>query len=181
MDEPSYRIRLATGADAGGIARVLASVVAERRLSAIDRAWPADEQRTYLLGLSEREAFHVAETSGGAIVGYQSLDRYSPILASMAHAGQLGTFVLPEWRGRGVGRALFQATRLFADTAGYRKLVIFVRAANTPAQAFYRALGFAECGRLTRQVIIDGDEDDEVLMELFLDRPSAGSQPATRP
>ena len=51
MDEPSYRIRLATGADAGGIARVLASVVAERRLSAIDRAWPADEQRTYLLNL----------------------------------------------------------------------------------------------------------------------------------
>ena len=36
----------------------------------------------------------------------------------MAHAGQLGTFVLPEWRGRGVGRALFEATRRFADTGG---------------------------------------------------------------
>ena len=180
MDEPSYRIRRATEADAGGIAHVLASVVARRGLSAIDRAWPPEEQRTYLLGLSEREAFHVAETSGGAIVGYQSLDRYSTILTSMSHAGTLGTFVLPEWRGRGVGRALFEATRRFANAAGYRKLVIFVRATNQPAQAFYGALGFAACGRLTRQVVLDGTEDDEVIMELFLDREGAGPEPATR-
>jgi ribosomal protein S18 acetylase RimI-like enzyme len=60
------------------------------------------------------------------------------------------------------------------------KLVIFVRAANTPAQAFYQALGFADCGRLTRRVILDGDQDNELLMEVFLDRTSAGSQPATR-
>jgi RimJ/RimL family protein N-acetyltransferase len=37
------------------------------------------------------------------------------------------------------------------------------------AQRFYGSLGFKECGRLTRQVIIDGVEDDEVLMEYFFD------------
>ena len=31
-----------------------------------------------------------------------------------------------------------------------------------------RGIGFRECGRLTRQVVIDGKEDDEVLMELFI-------------
>jgi hypothetical protein len=31
-----------------------------------------------------------------------------------------------------------------------------------------RHLGFAVCGRRARQVLIDGVEDDEVLMELFL-------------
>jgi hypothetical protein len=36
------------------------------------------------------------------------------------------------------------------------------------AQAFYRGLGFHACGRLSRQVIIDGVEDDEVLMERFI-------------
>ena len=50
--------------------------------------------------------------------------------------------------------------------AGYRKLVIQVRASNPGAQSFYRRLGFKECGRLTGQVIIDGIEDDEVLMEM---------------
>jgi hypothetical protein len=34
--------------------------------------------------------------------------------------------------------------------------------------SFYRRLGFTECGRLARQVRIDGQEDDELLMELFL-------------
>ena len=36
-------------------------------------------------------------------------------------------------------------------------------------------LGFQDCGRLSRQVVIDGIEDDEVLMELFIEaagRPS---------
>ena len=32
----------------------------------------------------------------------------------------------------------------------------------------YRGIGFRECGRLTRQVVLDGKEDDEVLMELFV-------------
>jgi ribosomal protein S18 acetylase RimI-like enzyme len=43
-----------------------------------------------------------------------------------------------------------------------------VRGTNTRALAFYRGIGFRECGRLTRQVVIDGKEDDEVLMELFV-------------
>jgi ribosomal protein S18 acetylase RimI-like enzyme len=99
---------------------------------------------------------------------FQSLDLWSPLLNSMAHVGQVGTFVLPEWRGRGVGRQLWSATEPFARDAGYRKLVIQVRVPNTAAQAFYRRLGFQECGRLARQVRIDGVEDDEVLMEFFV-------------
>ena len=49
-----------------------------------------------------------------------------------------------------------------------QKLVVQVRGTNAPAQAFYRRLGFADCGRLSRQVMIDGSHDDEILMELFL-------------
>jgi ribosomal protein S18 acetylase RimI-like enzyme len=46
--------------------------------------------------------------------------------------------------------------------------VIQVRASNQPAQAFYKQLGFVECGRLRAQVIVDGTEDDEVVLEYFL-------------
>jgi ribosomal protein S18 acetylase RimI-like enzyme len=56
----------------------------------------------------------------------------------------------------------------FAREAGYRKLVVQVRGTSAHAQSFYRRLGFAECGRLSRQVMIDGSYDDEILMELFL-------------
>jgi L-amino acid N-acyltransferase YncA len=163
------RIRRASADDAEGIARILEAVTAERVYSAIDRAWPVEQQRAYLASLSPREAFHVAVAPAGEIVGYQSLDLYSPILPTMAHVGALGTFLLPGWRGRGAGRALFAATKAFAEAAGYRKLVIQVRASNEAAQRYYGRLGFMECGRLRAQVLVDGQMDDEVVMEFFFD------------
>lgn len=162
-------VRKAVPDDAGGIARVMEAVVSERAHSAIDRAWTADQERRYLESLSGREVFHVAVEHSGLVVGCQSLELYSTVLTTMAHVGQVGTFVLPSWRGRGVGPALFAATRPFAINAGYRKLVITVRASNAAALSFYRNLGFVECGRLARQVVIDGVDDDEVLLEMFLD------------
>ena len=146
---------------------MLEVIASERIHSAIDRAWSVDEERRYIESLSARETIHVAVDEGHGIVGLQVLDRWSPTLGSMAHVGQVGTFLLPDWRGRGLGRQLWTATLAFARNAGYRKLVIQVRGSNTRAQAFYRNLGFRDCGRLTRQVVIDGVEDDEVLMELL--------------
>jgi ribosomal protein S18 acetylase RimI-like enzyme len=161
-------IRRATPKDAAGIAAVLATVTAERMHSAIDRAWTVEEQRRYLEALSPREAIHVAVDAAQTIVGLQVIDRWSAGLTSMAHVGQVGTSLLPAWRRRGLGARLWQATAAFAVAAGYRKLVIQVRGSNAAAQAFYRGLGFEPCGRLARQVVIDGVEDDEVLMEHFL-------------
>ena len=165
---PTLEIRPAVPQDAAGIVAVLQVVAAERIHSAIERAWTVEEERRYVQSLSKREVIHLAVDDGGRIAGLQTLDLWSPVLTSMAHVGQVGTFLLPEWRAQGVGRRLWNVTLPFARRAGYRKLVIQVRASNTKAQEFYRHLGFADCGRLVRQVIIDGVEDDEVLMELFL-------------
>ena len=142
-------------------------IAAERIHSAIDRAWSAVEEERYLASFSTREAVHVAIHATEGIVGLQSIDRWSPI-SSMAHVGQVGTFLLPQWRRQGIGRQLWSATQAFARDTGHRKLVIQVRASNTEAQAFYQGLGFRLCGRLTRQVLIDGVEDDELMMELFV-------------
>jgi ribosomal protein S18 acetylase RimI-like enzyme len=164
----SVQIRRASPLDASGIVNVLEAVATERVHTAIDKVWTVDQETHYLESLSQREAFHIAVDQWGGIVGFQSLDLWSSLLQSMAHVGQVGTFLLPMWRGQGVGRKLWNATELFAREGGYRKIVIQVRATNTVAQSFYRGLGFKECGRLTRQVVIDGVEDDEVLMEYFL-------------
>ncbi len=143
-------------------------IASERICSAIHTPWSAEEQRTYLHALSAREAVHLAETEGGGIVGYQTLELWAPALGSMAHVGQIGTFLLPEWRRHGIGEALFQTTLDFARTHGFLKFVIQVRSSNHGAQAFYRYLGFRDCGLLRRQVRIAGQEDDEVLLEFFL-------------
>jgi ribosomal protein S18 acetylase RimI-like enzyme len=161
-------IKKASSMDAAGIVGVLDVIVAERIHSAIERAWSVAQETRYLESLSAREALHVAVDPKHGIVGFQSLDLWSPVLTSMAHVGQVGTFLLPQWRGQGLGRRLWIETEAFARQAGYRKLAIQVRASNVAAQSFYRRLGFQECGRLIGQVIIGGVEDDEVLMEYFL-------------
>jgi ribosomal protein S18 acetylase RimI-like enzyme len=168
LTDRDFHIRRASPEDAAGIVGVLQTIVSERVHSAIERAWTTEQQRSYLGSLSPREALQVAIASSGELVGYQSLDLYSSLLGSMAHVAQLGTFLLPAWRGRGVGRALFLETTRFARSAGYRKIVIQVRASNASAQAFYQRLGFVECGRLEKQVVIDDREDDEIVMECFL-------------
>jgi L-amino acid N-acyltransferase YncA len=160
-------VRRATLDDAVGISAVWEAIVAEKVYSAVDRAFTPDEERSYLSALSPREACFVAEDAG-RIVGFQTLDRWSSFLTSTLHVGQLGTFVLKKYRGTGVGPRLAAATFDFARAHAYEKLLVFIRGSNSGAQAFYKSLGFRECGRLTRQVEIDGTYDDEVLMELSL-------------
>jgi L-amino acid N-acyltransferase YncA len=161
------QIRSATAADAAGISAVWQQIVAERKFSAVARAWSPSEQASYLEGLSPREAVFVADAEG-RVIGFQTLDRWVTYPSFMDHVGQLGTFLLPEWRGKGVGKLLARDTFEFAREHRYRKLVIWVRGTNQAAQRFYKGLGFCECGRLSRQVLIDTAYDDEVLMELFL-------------
>lgn len=161
-------IRPATASDAPVLVEILKAVAAERICSAIDMPWTVEQERAYLDSLTSREVVLVAVTESGEIVGFQSLDLWSRSLSSMAHVAQLGTFLLQKWRRRGVGKALFDVAVTFARDHGYLKIVIQVRAANETGQTFYRQLGFRACGRLKRQVRIDGHEDDEILMELFL-------------
>ncbi len=54
-------------------------------------------------------------------------------------------------------------------TSNYNeKFVIYIRAKNSGAIAFYKNLGFTQKGILARQVKIDGQNEDEIFMELFL-------------
>ena len=162
------KVRRAIPEDAPAIVALLAVVIEERVHSAIDRVWSVEQERRYLESLSAREVMHVALDAADRVVGLQIFDRWSAVLDSMAHVGQVGTFLLSAWRGRGICRELWNATAAFAREARYQKLLVQVRGTNAHAQVFYRRLGFAECGRLSRQVMIDGSQDDEILMELFL-------------
>lgn len=164
----NFTIRRATEDDAAAIRAILGVIAAERIYSAIDQPFSLEQQREYMRSLSTREAFFIAEDEAGRVLGYQSLDRWSALFGSMSHVAQLGTFLLPEARGSGVGHALAERSLVFAREAGYEKIVIQVRGSNERAQSFYRALGFSECGRLSRQVRIGGVVDDEVLMEYFV-------------
>lgn len=138
--------------------------------SRIDRELTLEEEREYLQRRGPRDAIFVAEQDGH-IVGFQGIDPFMPAIPSMAHVAQMGTYVLPAYRGLGIGQRLFEASCDFARRHGYEKIVIYVRAGNGEAQRFYRRLGFQECGRLRRQTRIGDVYEDEILFEYFLEEP----------
>lgn len=164
----SFRIRKAVPTDAQGITDVVAGVARERIHSAITDAWPARKQREFMLAQSAREGVFVAlNADDEAVVACQFLDLYSSILPAMSHVASIGTFVRPEFRGHGLGKQLWRATKAYAVVNGYTKAAIQVRGSNLAAQGYYKSLGFQECGRMKGQVVVDGAPDDEVLFEMF--------------
>jgi len=162
------RIRKAVPEDAASVAEVLNSVIAERRYSALDTPFSVEEERSFIASLGPREAMFMAEVNG-QIVGVQTIDGYAKYTGSMQHVGIMGTFVLRDHRRKGIGQTLVERTFSFAKRCGYEKILIYVRASNEGALRFYKGLGFVEIGRASRQVKIDGEYDDEIFLEIFLE------------
>jgi ribosomal protein S18 acetylase RimI-like enzyme len=160
-------VRRATIQDAQAISAIWEIICAERTYTAVNRPFTPQQERDYIASLSEREGIFVAVVAG-RVIGFQCLDLWDRAIDSFDHVGLMGTFVLPEWRRQGIARRLAQHTLDFARAHGYEKIVIYVRAGNATARAFYGSLGFVAKGTLARQVKIDGQYEGEVFMELFL-------------
>lgn len=162
------KIRPATLDDAEGVLEVLNSVVQERKYSSFDRILTVEEERQFIASLGERSGLFVAELEG-RIVGFQTIEPFAAYTPAMDHVGIMGTFVHADFRDQGIGRQLAEASFKFAQEKGYEKAVIYVRASNKAAQEFYQKLGFVPKGTLEKQVKIDGQYDDKVFMEMFLE------------
>jgi L-amino acid N-acyltransferase YncA len=151
--------------EAAAVAAVLNSVIAERRYSAMSGHWTAEAEQAYFQSLGPRSEVFVAEV-GGRIVGFQSFEPFVAYTNTMDHVCHFGTFVHADFRGRGIGRKLAEASLAFARSEGYEKCVVYVLSHNEGGLGFYRSLGFEERGVLRRQTKIDGVYYDEVFMEL---------------
>jgi ribosomal protein S18 acetylase RimI-like enzyme len=160
-------IRRATPEDAEFISAIWEVVCAERVYTAVNHPFTPQQERDYIASLSGREGVFLAKVDN-RVVGFQSLDLWAKYTDSFDHVGVMGTIILPAWRRQGIGYRLAGHVLDFARANGYEKIVVYVRAGNAGAQAFYRSLGFVPKGVLARQVKIDGQYEDEVFMELFL-------------
>ncbi|MFX1375320.1 MAG: GNAT family N-acetyltransferase [Promethearchaeota archaeon] len=163
----NVKIRKAILDDAKSISQIWEVVCAERIYTAVSTPFTAKQEREYLSSLSEREGIFIAEFNN-KVVGFLSLDLWSKAIDSFKHVGTIGTFILPDWRGKGIGYNLADHTFDFAKTNDYEKIVIYVRKGNERAIKFYQNLGFVLKGELERQVLIDDVYEHEVFMEKFI-------------
>ena len=73
--------------------------------------------------------------------------------------------VSPEWRRRGIGRALVSEARSFGLARGKRSMVLEVRKSNLAARTLYASLGFLPV-HTRRAYYADGE--DAIVMQLDL-------------
>jgi ribosomal protein S18 acetylase RimI-like enzyme len=86
----------------------------------------------------------LARDSSGAGVGFATVFWYWQTLSAARSGLMNDLYVVPEARGRGVGRALIEACRARCAERGARSLVWETAHDNETAQALYRSLGAKE-------------------------------------
>lgn len=160
-------VRRASVDDAGAVATLLNAIVDEGGFSALKKKFSSEDEASFLASLGPRECVLLAEAEGGT-VGFLTLEIYHKALGSTDHVASLGTFVDRDFREKGVGSALLEAAFLFAREKGYEKMIAEIRASNFLGLGLYRKFGFSEIGTLTRQVKIEGEYDDVIVMEMWL-------------
>jgi RimJ/RimL family protein N-acetyltransferase len=76
-----------------------------------------------------------------------------------------GVYVQPEFRGKGLARALIIAAMEHAfEWPGVLQLNLGVNATNTAARRLYESLGFVEFSFEKQFMIVNGEPHDEILM-----------------
>lgn len=103
----------------------------------------------------------------GTVVGYASLNRYSP-RAAYDGVADLSIYMERTYRGRGIGGQLLQALEAKAVQNGFYKIVLFTFPFNGQGQRLYHKMGYREVGVFVNQGILDGRFVDVMAMEKLL-------------
>lgn len=103
---------------------------------------------------------HLAAVVGDRLVGWCDVCRRS--FEIEAHVGRLGIGLLPEWRGKGLGKTLLDVTIAAAERLDFRRIELTAFSDNVRAIALYETRGFVREGEM-RAAARFGDEYRDVV------------------
>lgn len=126
------------------------------------------DEKTWINNISKspNSKLLVAELDG-QILGFLFFISQQKI--KIAHTGEVGVNVHPDYKGLGIGRALLESLIEWANShTVIEKIVLQVFATNHKAISLYQSLGFKEEGRFVKAAKQkDGGYVDVVQMYLF--------------
>lgn len=100
---------------------------------------------------------------GGRIVGMMSFAVGGK--RRIAHTGEFGISLLPEFQGRGIGRRMTESLISWARAnPRVEALRLRVHASNTPGVELYKRMGFSEEGREIRGAKLGPERYDDVIL-----------------
>jgi RimJ/RimL family protein N-acetyltransferase len=166
----SVEIRPGRVDDIAGAHACLDAVARERRYLALFEAPPLGRSRSWWEGLIEKGQPFLVAVDGERVIGWCDI---SPAQwPALRHGGTLGMGLLPEHRGRGIGRRLLVAALEAARRCGLERVGLDVFAGNTRARRLYENCGFLVEGVHQRYAKLDEGYEDSVIMALMLDSGS---------
>ena len=143
-------VRPATSADLPRIG-ILGALLVEvhhdfdsRRFLAARNRTPADYASFLTSQLEDPDVAILVADDTGDVLGYTyaGVEGYD-YMALRGPAGAVYDIIVdPEYRGRGIGRLLFNATLAFLRSRGAPRVVLSTAAQNEPAQRLFASVGF---------------------------------------
>ncbi|MCB8876410.1 GNAT family N-acetyltransferase [Acidisoma silvae] len=168
----SLEIRNAVAADAAELTALLNAVIAKGGTTALQDPYTAEAlDHAYITGPDVHCCFVAVDRASGRIEGFQTLGR-NPALPD--DIGDIGTFARLGGTQRGVGRALFNATRQRATELGLAAINAMIRADNTGGLAFYGKQGFIDHDVIAGVPLKDGTKVDRIVKRHSLLPPEIG-------
>lgn len=142
MNPPTYSFRSARSVDSAAVRAVVESVLREYGLE-----FDADNTDTDLADVEASYAgrggvFHVVESPAGSIVGCGGL---FPIATDIVELRKM--YLLPEARGRGLGKKMLANFLADARRLGYKRVNLETNSVLKEAIALYQSFGFVPVAR----------------------------------
>lgn len=156
----SLDVRPVRDEDADELAELLNEIIARGGTTALQEPFTGQAlAEAYLTGPEVICCFVAVDADTGRLEGFQTLGRYPDLPDDV---GDIGTFARVGGTQRGVGSALFAATRAEAKAHGLTAINATIRADNVGGLAFYSRIGFADHSVLKDVPLTDGTRVDRV-------------------
>lgn len=153
-------IRPVRHADAEELAELLNEIIARGGTTALQKPFtPQALDEAYLTGPEVICCFVAVDRETGRLEGFQTLGLYRNLPAEV---GDIGTFARVGGTQKGVGSALFEATKAEARARGLTGINATIRADNEGGLKFYGRMGFVDHDVIRGAPLTDGTIVDRV-------------------
>ena len=161
----SVSIEALQSAQFDAVWQVFDTVAREKHYLASQCAPEPAQMREYLQTYIDKGQPYYVALANGQVCGWCGVQ---PLHGqARAHVGMLGMGLLPAMRGQGIGERLMQAALQAAQSYGFTRVELAVRADNVRAIALYERLGFVREGVLRNGFCVDGVYFDVYTMALL--------------
>jgi len=124
-----------------------------------------ERMRPFVLTKIREKQPHFVVVNAGTVVGWCEVE-LDLSRVFFAHRGGLGVGLLPEYRGKGIGRELMRKTIEAAFDFGLTRIELTVREQNVNAIALYKKFGFETEGLQRNALRLQGRYENLLLMAI---------------